>query len=228
MSDLSPGAGWWLASDGKWYAPHLHPDALRAASEDVLPTFSEVSVPGIGQPHGAGTPSTFFAGAPSDVSPSGFGQPGEAGRSTTGRARWAMPVVGLLVLIAAITGGVVFVTSGKSSPAAIQSPAEANSALDAAALAPGRFTTRFLHGHPRRKGGRCKPDRERGSHRRRPIHDEPDRRLRSCHQLDGLDGANAAMVESSSGYSTAEAASLAADGYPSDPQTPLTVRLLPT
>ena len=25
MSDLSQGPGWWLASDGKWYAPELHP-----------------------------------------------------------------------------------------------------------------------------------------------------------------------------------------------------------
>jgi hypothetical protein len=26
MSDISQGAGWWQASDGKWYAPELHPD----------------------------------------------------------------------------------------------------------------------------------------------------------------------------------------------------------
>lgn len=26
MSDQSQGAGWWVASDGKWYPPHLHPD----------------------------------------------------------------------------------------------------------------------------------------------------------------------------------------------------------
>jgi diguanylate cyclase len=25
MTDVSQGAGWWLASDGKWYPPHLHP-----------------------------------------------------------------------------------------------------------------------------------------------------------------------------------------------------------
>lgn len=25
MSDVSQGPGWWLASDGKWYPPHLHP-----------------------------------------------------------------------------------------------------------------------------------------------------------------------------------------------------------
>jgi hypothetical protein len=26
MSDFSQGAGWWQASDGKWYAPELHPN----------------------------------------------------------------------------------------------------------------------------------------------------------------------------------------------------------
>ena len=26
MSDTSQGEGWWIASDGKWYAPELHPD----------------------------------------------------------------------------------------------------------------------------------------------------------------------------------------------------------
>ena len=25
MSDVSQGPGWWIASDGKWYAPELHP-----------------------------------------------------------------------------------------------------------------------------------------------------------------------------------------------------------
>ena len=30
MSDSSQGPGWWVASDGKWYAPELHPDALAS------------------------------------------------------------------------------------------------------------------------------------------------------------------------------------------------------
>lgn len=25
MSDVSQGPGWWIASDGKWYPPELHP-----------------------------------------------------------------------------------------------------------------------------------------------------------------------------------------------------------
>jgi hypothetical protein len=33
MTDASPGPGWWLASDGNWYPPHLHPD-VRARPDE--------------------------------------------------------------------------------------------------------------------------------------------------------------------------------------------------
>jgi hypothetical protein len=33
MSDSSQGPGWWVASDGKWYAPEQHPDARAAADQ---------------------------------------------------------------------------------------------------------------------------------------------------------------------------------------------------
>ena len=37
MSEQSEGEGWWLAVDGRWYAPHLHPDAQAqvAAAQPV-------------------------------------------------------------------------------------------------------------------------------------------------------------------------------------------------
>jgi len=28
MADVSQGSGWWVATDGKWYPPHLHPSYL--------------------------------------------------------------------------------------------------------------------------------------------------------------------------------------------------------
>jgi hypothetical protein len=31
MSDISEGQGWWIASDGKWYPPELHPSVRQAA-----------------------------------------------------------------------------------------------------------------------------------------------------------------------------------------------------
>jgi len=36
MSDKPQGPGWWLASDGKWYGPELHPDAGQAVGIDTL------------------------------------------------------------------------------------------------------------------------------------------------------------------------------------------------
>jgi hypothetical protein len=32
MSDTSQGTGWWIASDGKWYAPEVHPSHRTAGS----------------------------------------------------------------------------------------------------------------------------------------------------------------------------------------------------
>jgi TM2 domain-containing membrane protein YozV len=34
MSDVSQGSGWWQASDGKWYAPDLHPEYQASAPVD--------------------------------------------------------------------------------------------------------------------------------------------------------------------------------------------------
>jgi hypothetical protein len=32
MSDKSEGPGWWIASDGKWYPPELHPSVRQEAA----------------------------------------------------------------------------------------------------------------------------------------------------------------------------------------------------
>lgn len=34
MSDVSQGQGWWLASDGKWYAPELAPNATESVPQE--------------------------------------------------------------------------------------------------------------------------------------------------------------------------------------------------
>lgn len=33
MSDVTQGPGWWIASDGKWYPPELHPSVRAKAQE---------------------------------------------------------------------------------------------------------------------------------------------------------------------------------------------------
>jgi hypothetical protein len=35
MSDTAQGPDWWIASDGKWYPPEQHPDALSAAESSA-------------------------------------------------------------------------------------------------------------------------------------------------------------------------------------------------
>jgi len=35
MRDGMPGPGWWIASDGRWYPPELHPD-VRAWAKKVI------------------------------------------------------------------------------------------------------------------------------------------------------------------------------------------------
>jgi hypothetical protein len=37
MSDVSQGAGWWQASDGKWYPAESHPDATAVAAPVPTP-----------------------------------------------------------------------------------------------------------------------------------------------------------------------------------------------
>jgi len=41
MAGESPGAGYWLASDGNWYAPELHPDVVGAESQGSARIFGE-------------------------------------------------------------------------------------------------------------------------------------------------------------------------------------------
>lgn len=37
MSDTPQGPGWWLASDGRWYAPELHPDRGQPLEDPTPP-----------------------------------------------------------------------------------------------------------------------------------------------------------------------------------------------
>ena len=38
MSETQEGPGWWMASDHKWYPPHLHPDVLGARQAVTITT----------------------------------------------------------------------------------------------------------------------------------------------------------------------------------------------
>jgi len=61
MSDVSQGPGWWIASDGKWYPPELHPSVAELLQ-------SESHVPSQLQPAQAAS-NLQPSGAPSWISP---------------------------------------------------------------------------------------------------------------------------------------------------------------
>ena len=130
MSDMSEGPGWWLASDGKWYPPHLHP----SVREDAAPTSPGTDHGAAGSPSwsadpaapaGAGGPDDeapalvrFFtteqptpptpgpyppAGSFGAAAPGPFGAPARAPRRHRALAAAIVAVVVLLVAVGAVT-----------------------------------------------------------------------------------------------------------------------------
>ncbi|MGH9017234.1 MAG: hypothetical protein ACRDY1_05755 [Acidimicrobiales bacterium] len=95
MSDMSQGPGWWIASDGKWYPPHLHPSvrvddvpdssepenaSVESAAVETTPVEAspgrESGVGGVSTPDAVGTPASFLTSAsPADPTPLDAGDP---------------------------------------------------------------------------------------------------------------------------------------------------------
>jgi hypothetical protein len=73
------------------------------------------------------------------MAPSGDVWANRADGPANGRGKLVALVIGAVVLVAAVTGGIVHFTGNGAHPVAIQSPAEANSKLHAAAVASGSF-----------------------------------------------------------------------------------------
>ena len=95
MTDSLPDPGWWLASDGNWYPPQLHPDALDRASDIGRVSFggSESAAAGRSSSVASGT-GTSTRAAESDaeilaafhVTPDG--EPGDIRATTRDRIDW--------------------------------------------------------------------------------------------------------------------------------------------
>ena len=117
MTDVSQGPGWWIASDGKWYPPHLHPSVA-----EMPPPPSYVP------PHARAAQRAWDlqpTGAPSWTSPSpyasyppGYGPPGYAPvQVKQGLPRGTISIIvgaSLLGLgaILAVTGGIIIGAGG--------------------------------------------------------------------------------------------------------------------
>jgi len=74
MTDVTHPPGWWLASDGDWYPPHLHP----AAEAPVAPPGPAWPPPGPATPPLPQLPqfAPFGAPAPGTAPPMAYGYPG--------------------------------------------------------------------------------------------------------------------------------------------------------
>jgi Domain of unknown function (DUF4190) len=65
MSDTQQGAGWWQASDGKWYPPEQHPDYVAEGAPSEAPPSA---IPAAAPPPAYAAPATGY-GAPGYAAP---------------------------------------------------------------------------------------------------------------------------------------------------------------
>ena len=64
MSDVPPGPGWWIASDGRWYPPEAHPAATAPPAWAVPPSGPAYAPPAGGPPGTWDNPPPGAWGAP--------------------------------------------------------------------------------------------------------------------------------------------------------------------
>ncbi len=110
VSDVWQGPGWWVASDGKWYPPELHPDAhLPTASSGTESTAD-----------GPWRSETVFGGTTRTVPPAAAtAHPGTVDTSSrfAPRRRWPrrlLPVGALAVVVALVFVGIDIAPGGSS------------------------------------------------------------------------------------------------------------------
>jgi hypothetical protein len=106
MTDLAPGPGWWIASDGKWYPPELHPSVQGSRPAPASP-------PGFGTAT-ATDPWPTVVGEAHDMFAGGTGAPPRRDRS---RRRWGVRLipVGAVIAVAVVALAVVALTSEGAS-----------------------------------------------------------------------------------------------------------------
>ena len=133
MSDVSQGPGWWQASDGKWYAPELHPDYQPPAAEPpaaeppavdptqpIAPIGGDATAP-LPSSQPLEPPTSAFPTSPPPAVPPGGLPPGgpppavvpPGGGGGGGALKWVAIVVVLLL----VGGGVAFALTRDSGGA---------------------------------------------------------------------------------------------------------------
>ncbi len=101
MSDTSAGPGWWLASDGRWYPPELHPQRQAATQPPTA-----VAQPGAAVGQSAAAPQWSATGWAGDA-------PTATGPAASRRRWWYVGAAAAALVLVAVIGLVV--TSGGGS-----------------------------------------------------------------------------------------------------------------
>lgn len=113
VSDLPQGEGWWQASDGKWYPPHLHPSVTPPPPPPVRSS-PPWSSPVPGSPYGYGAAPGY---APPGYGYGPFGPVDSLGRplATWGQRVGALLLDSLILAIPSIVIAFIILASATSS-----------------------------------------------------------------------------------------------------------------
>ncbi len=102
MSDTSGGPGWWIASDGKWYPPHLHP------SYQAPPATQAPSATPAPSPPQTASPAQSLPWQPEPAIPPTAG----SGQAPSRLPRRPLVIGGVIAAALIVIGGLVAVVSG--------------------------------------------------------------------------------------------------------------------
>lgn len=149
MADQSGGEGWWIASDGKWYPPELHPDfqppPIEATTVFEPPSYQQPSYQQPTYEAQASTPS--YPSSPPGSPPPGvpsFEPASPSPPSGGSKTGW---IVGGGIGIAALLGiGALLFTGGDDDSVATSTPTE--QATGVATDAPSEEPTQVLTEEP--------------------------------------------------------------------------------
>jgi hypothetical protein len=114
VSDMSEGPGWWIASDDKWYPPHLHPSVRLpdTPSSEQQPERTATMA-------GWSGPDSPDARPPSDSSPGIAGFPPDAGPAPKRGRRPLAAALSLVVVLVVVVGAVTIFGGSQSASAKV-------------------------------------------------------------------------------------------------------------
>ncbi len=136
MSDVSQGPGWWVASDGKWYPPHLRPDYRPEPPPSAAPVqpLSPPQPVGGQSPAQGERPTTPPASSPPK-------SPDDEGSNRRKRWPWVVGFAAVVILIAVIIGSAGSKNTDTNSTTATTGSSTSTSSTTSPTTVPPTTTT---------------------------------------------------------------------------------------